>query len=107
MNILLVCSAGMSTSILVNKMQQAASKQNIEVQIEALSEADLKSKLDQADVILIGPQVRYLKTQIQKKAKPHQIPVDVIDSIAYGTMDGDKVLAQAKGLIEKKKPGVL
>ncbi|MEF1308445.1 PTS sugar transporter subunit IIB, partial [Vibrio owensii] len=35
--ILLCCSAGMSTSMLVKKMEQAAEKQGIECKIDALS----------------------------------------------------------------------
>ena len=34
--ILLVCAAGMSTSLLVNKMKQAAKEMGIEVEIDAL-----------------------------------------------------------------------
>ena len=34
--ILLVCSAGMSTSLLVNKMKSASQDMNVEVEIEAL-----------------------------------------------------------------------
>ena len=37
MNIYLVCNAGMSTSILVRKMQEAAQKQGLEAHIEAFS----------------------------------------------------------------------
>ena len=35
MNILLVCAAGMSTSLLVNRMNDAAQEKGIEVHIEA------------------------------------------------------------------------
>jgi PTS system cellobiose-specific IIB component len=101
MNLLLVCSAGMSTSILVKRMEEAATAQSVEATIDAVSEADLKGKLEQAQVILIGPQVRYLKGQIEKQAQPYGIPVAVIDSVAYGTMDGAKVLAQAQALLEE------
>lgn len=36
-NILLVCSAGMSTSLLVNKMMAAARKIGLEINIKAMS----------------------------------------------------------------------
>ena len=35
MNILLVCAAGMSTSLLVNRMNEAAAAKGIELHIEA------------------------------------------------------------------------
>lgn len=101
MNILLVCSAGMSTSILVKQIAEVATAQGVQLTIDAVSEAGLKSKLEQAQVILIGPQVRYLKTQIEEQVQPYGTSVAIIDSVAYGTMDGAKVLAQAQALLEK------
>lgn len=101
MNILLVCSAGMSTSMLVKQMEKAAIAQGIEVTIDAVSEANLKGKIEQAQVILIGPQVRYLKNRIAQEAQLYGTPVDVIDSVAYGTMNGAKVLAQAQSMIKR------
>ncbi|WP_069366303.1 PTS sugar transporter subunit IIB [Salisediminibacterium beveridgei] len=98
MKILLVCSAGMSTSMLVKKMNQAAQEKNIDAQVDATAEAGLNNELESTDVILIGPQVRYLEKKIGEKAAPYNVPVAVIDSIAYGMMDGMKVLEQAIAL---------
>ncbi|MCR6095098.1 PTS sugar transporter subunit IIB [Salipaludibacillus agaradhaerens] len=95
MKILLVCSAGMSTSMLVSKMRQAADKRSLNISIEATAEAGLANELETTDVILIGPQVRFLEKQINEKATPHGINVAVIDSIAYGMMNGEEVLNQA------------
>lgn len=39
-NILLVCSAGMSTSMMVKKMQEAAAAKGIEAEIWAVGDAD-------------------------------------------------------------------
>lgn len=44
-NILLVCCAGMSTSLLVTKMNAVAIKNGIDVKINAVPEAELKSTL--------------------------------------------------------------
>ncbi len=43
---MLVCSAGMSTSMLVNKMREAAKQQGIETTIDATAEAGLANQLD-------------------------------------------------------------
>ena len=60
--IMLVCSAGMSTSLLVNKMITEAEKRGLEAKIWATSEGESANEFakDPADVILVGPQVRYL-----------------------------------------------
>ena len=98
--IMLVCSAGMSTSLLVTKMRTAALENNINVDVFAASEAEVKDHIDDVDVVLLGPQVRFLLSKMQKMIKPRGISVAVIDSINYGMMKGDAVLEQALSLME-------
>lgn len=100
MKIMLVCSAGMSTSILVQKMRDAAAAQGIDATIDAVGESSLKEHIDSLDVVLVGPQVRYLEPKI-KKQLGDSIPVAVIDNIAYGMMKGDQVLEQALALAKQ------
>ncbi|MEN2766868.1 PTS sugar transporter subunit IIB [Ornithinibacillus xuwenensis] len=95
MKIILVCSAGMSTSMLVKKMRDAATERNLEVEIDAVAESQLMNHLEETDVILIGPQVRYLEKKIRSSVEPKGIKVDIIDQMAYGMIQGDKVLDQA------------
>lgn len=101
--IMLVCSAGMSTSLLVTKMSAAAVKNNIETNIFAVAEADAKKHFDEVDVVLLGPQVRFLLSKMKELLEPKGIPVDVINGIDYGMMNGEKVLNQALGLMEMAK----
>lgn len=98
MNIMLVCSAGMSTSMLVTKMEAAAQAQGLDAKIWAIPEAQLQEDVDKSDVILLGPQVRFLKSKIEGVAAPKGIPVEVIDMMHYGTMNGEEVLKQALNL---------
>ena len=93
-NILLVCNAGMSTSMLVKKMQSSAEERSIEA--KSLTEA--KKNLQEADVILIGPQIRYELENVKSLAG--DIPVAAIDMRDYGMMNGPKVLDQALALVE-------
>lgn len=99
--IILCCSAGMSTSLLVTKMQAAAKDQGIETAIQAMSEADVKNHEDEMDVLLLGPQVRFLLKKMKEKYEPQGIPVSVIPTVDYGTMNGPKVLKLALDLAEK------
>lgn len=96
-NILLCCSAGMSTSLMVSKMQSNAEDRGIEATIWAVPEAEAEANAEKADVILLGPQVRFLLDKI--RAVAGGTPVDVIDMMAYGMMDAPKVLDQAIKLI--------
>lgn len=89
--ILLVCAAGMSTSLLVNKMKQAAKEIGIEVSIDALPVSECSSVIGEVDIVLLGPQVRFQKPQVDKLADG-RIPVEVIDMRLYGTMNGKAIL---------------
>lgn len=101
--ILLVCAAGMSTSLLMTKMQQAADKKGLDIEIQAKSaaEADKLLNREDIDILLIGPQVRYLKKEYETKLKDRNIPVSVIDMRDYGRVDGEKVLNQVMETIGK------
>lgn len=98
---MLACSAGMSTSLLVTRMEKAAAERGLECKIWAVSETQLLTEYtnEPADVILVGPQVRFRLNGIKEQVK-NAIPVDVIDMRTYGMMDGTKVLDQALKMIE-------
>ncbi len=97
-NILLICSAGMSTSMLVKKMELAAKDMGVEVKIWAVGDAETDKNLPEADIVLLGPQVRYIKARVEEKVKK-QKPVEVINMADYGTMNGKKVLESALALL--------
>ena len=89
----------MSTSLLVSKMQKAAEADGVEATIFATAASDADNALEtkHPDVLMLGPQVRYLLGQFQKKAT--NIPVEVINMQDYGMMNGEKVLKRALELI--------
>lgn len=94
-NIVLCCAAGMSTSMLVQRMQDA-----VEVSIKAVPVAEFKDNLAAADIILLGPQVKYEQAKLQALADPFGKKVAVIDMMDYGMMKGDAVLDKALKMLE-------
>ena len=99
-NIVLCCAAGMSTSMLVQRMKDAAQKKGVEVSIKAVPVSEFKENLAEADVILLGPQVKYEQAKLQAQAEPLGKKVAVIDMMDYGMMKGDVVLDKALKLLE-------
>ena len=97
----LFCAAGMSTSLLVNKMIDAAKIKGIEVDIEAFPESQMDNHLENVNVALLGPQVGYTLGKAKKICEPLNIPVDVIPMVDYGMMNGAKVLDFALKLAGK------
>ena len=92
--ILLVCSAGMSTSLMVMKMKAAAEAGGIEVEVSASAESELEQNIPGTDILLLGPQVRYLLPKLRGLVA-EDVPIAVINSVDYGTMNGKKVLSEA------------
>lgn len=99
-NIMLVCNAGMSTSMLVTKMAKAAEAKGVEATIWAVpvSEVDGEVAAKTIDAILVGPQVKFMLNEYKGKFEPN-IKVDSINMMDYGTMNGEKVFDFALELI--------
>ena len=92
--IVLLCAAGMSTSLLVNKMKESAIEKGIEIDIEALPISECSAVIDSVDIVLLGPQVRFQKPQVDALVAG-RVPVEVIDMRLYGTMNGKAILEGA------------
>lgn len=97
---LLACSSGMSTSLLVKKMEEEAENRGIDVRIWAVAQDKAVQELENADVLLIGPQMRFMKKKYAKTAEEAGTPLDVIDPVSYGRVDGKAVLDHALKLID-------
>ncbi len=89
----------MSTSLLVTKMKTHAEAIGEEAEIWAVGQDQVRKEMAKADVVLIGPQMSFLKGELQQKAEKYGIQVDVIDMQAYGLADGQKVYEQAVSLM--------
>ena len=84
-----------------NKNAKAAEDRGMEADIFAVSasEADTNLENKEVNVLLLGPQVRFMKGQFEQKLQPKGIPLDVINMADYGMMNGEKVLDQAISLM--------
>ena len=94
MKIILVCSAGMSTSLLVEAMERAAAEQGRQVEIASASTEQLPDLLP-ADAVLVAPQIRHRFARIAQAAAAAGAPAVLLDQRAYGLVDGAAALAQA------------
>ena len=101
--VILLCNQGMSTSALVAKMSAAAKNQGLDYSIAAYAVDTAKTNAADADVILLGPQVRHLYQEVVDKFESTGIPIAVIDQTAYGMMDGEKVLKTAIKMMKAAK----
>ena len=96
--IVLLCAGGVSTTMLVKKMQEAAAADgHPDWVIAAYPQADAKEHAADADVILLGPQIRFAKDKVA--AACPGVPIDAIDMKIYGRMDGKGAIDVAKKLL--------
>lgn len=101
MNILVVCSGGMSTSLLVESMKKAAEKEGVECQIQSGSAALVSEEAPKYDIILVAPQVRHKLRTIEEAVSRHKKTVTLIPPEMYGKIQGERLLSLA---IELLKP---
>lgn len=86
--VILVCNAGMSTGIMAKKIEEASGNT---LEVKAYGEAEFEDHLDGVEMILVGPQIRYLVPNIQERVS---CPVDSIAPQYYGVMNGKAVYQQ-------------
>ena len=65
MKIMLACCLGMSTSVVVQKMKDAAKEQGKDYEIWAVDQNKIAENVGNFDVLLLGPQVRHLQRKVK------------------------------------------
>ena len=91
---MLCCNAGMSTSLLVQKMQKNVQERGLDIEIEARPMNEAREHLDDVDILLLGPQIGYAKGDFEKDVAG-RIPVEVIPMVDYGRMNAAGIIDAA------------
>ena len=99
MKILLACSAGMSTSLLEKALNDYMAENGIKGSAIAKGSESAKGELDKYDVVLLGPQVRFMLPSFKSLAG--DVPVEVIPAADYAMAKGENVYNFAKKLTGK------
>jgi len=95
--VLLVCAAGMSSSLLEASTIEAAKKRGHEMEIRAIPVPEMTLqdfKAHPVDIILVAPQVSYKRRAIAQMAEPLGIVVLGIEPVTYGMVDGEMLFEQ-------------
>lgn len=93
MKILVVCNAGMSSSILVKKIQEYAKSIGDEAVVQAVSASSVADEKGKWDVCLVAPQIKYAVNDVKSKLG---IPTDAVDMRVYAIADGKSAYEAAK-----------
>lgn len=95
-NILLICTSGISTRKVVENMREHAKKLKVDVEVNSIGDAEKTTKIYDADIILLGPQIRYTIDEVKALVKDSDVQkVKVMNSQDYGLLRGDLILNDA------------
>lgn len=100
MKIVLICAAGMSTSLVVERMKKEVISQGLNAEIIAIPLEDFDRHVVDASVMLLGPQVRFKLSDFQSQGNEHGVPVAMINQMDYGMLNGKKILNAALALLK-------
>ncbi|MDD6526169.1 MAG: PTS sugar transporter subunit IIB [Firmicutes bacterium] len=98
MKIYLFCAGGMSTGLLVKNMEKYILEKGLDHTVSAHGIGSVEYYCKDADIILLGPQIRYKLNQVKEIVKDK--PVMVIDTKIYGMLDGKKLMEEIIKLME-------
>ena len=100
LKVAVICELGMTSSLIMTKMEQAATAKGIELEVNAYPLDEIGDHLD-VDAILVSPQVRFRMGEVQKVVGDRKIAVELIPIRDYGMGKGDKILDLTVAAVEK------
>lgn len=99
MKILFVCAGGMSTSILMKKMEKYWKEQGEELTIKAVGLGEYQDVFQDFDIVMVGPQVSYRLKDIKENTG---LPCEAIQSFDYAIANCPNIIKLAKKLYAEK-----
>lgn len=95
--VLIVCSGGMSSSIVVNTAKKEAEKEGIDLDIKAVGTGEFMDEVKgNWDLVLVAPQVRHRFPVFEEQANEEGVPIELIPPQSYSPLGGPKLIAQIK-----------
>jgi PTS system cellobiose-specific IIB component len=92
----------MSTSVLVEKLEKDGKALGLDIDVDALPVETQDSRMEHTDILLLGPQVRYLLKKFQDRYTG-KIPVVMVMNMSdYGLQNTKKILGDALALYNAK-----
>ncbi len=105
--VLMLCAVGLSAVLLQAAIMKATKAAGLTLElhgdtVDSFAYRDFEKH--PFDVILIAPQIRFARKRICRRVEPFGIPVVLMDSIAFGMADGEKLLRQILDALQAQEP---
>ena len=103
MKIMFICGNGVSSGMIASKTEKEGKRRGFDVETDAFSYAQLPELVDQFDVVLVAPQMKFNEAKIAEVCGQHGKPYAIIDPLTFATLDGKKCFETAWRLMEERK----
>lgn len=101
MKILLVCSGGMSSAMVVKALVNEGKKEGIDIISKAVGTGEFETELKNGwNGALVAPQIRHKFSEFKSIGDENNIPVQVIETKGYSPLGGKFLLAQVKEMLK-------
>lgn len=100
LKILLVCGSGASSGFMATNIKKEAKKQNINCSVIARSQSEVDSYIDEINVIMVGPHLKYVLEDIKEKVKDRNIKVAIMKKSYYSLLDGELALKHIMSMFD-------
>ena len=101
MKILLVCSGGMSSAIVAKALQDAGTKEGLDIQVDECGTQDFAYKVkEDYHFSIVAPQILHLYYVFKASSDEAGVPCLLIKPQGYTPLGGPKLLQQIKEELE-------
>lgn len=95
MKVLMVCSGGMSSAIVVKSLKQEAEKQNVNLDIKAVGTGEFEEEVkNDYDYALVAPQVKHRFKDYKASADAAGVPCELIPPRGYTPLGAPSLIKQ-------------
>lgn len=101
--ILLVCANGMSTSMLVQQMNDWIKMSKLNYEVKCCDVVSAMIEIYNSDLVLLAPQISYVFERMKPLAKALKIPLEIMDIESFRKFDGKSMLDSAIQLLDLHK----
>ncbi len=100
--VLLVCGSGASSGFMAANMRKAAKKRGLDASITARSEAEIPNYINDVNVIMVGPHLKYLVDDLKEKyADREDLTVFLMNPKYYSMLNGEMAIDDLVKHLEK------
>lgn len=99
--ILFICTAGITSALIVRSLNKRIENENIDITIESSSILDFKNRVEEESFsgVLISPQLKYALPSIVELLLEKDISYKLISDDNYQTLDSSAIMKDVEQLI--------